>query len=137
MKQETKCLHSGYVPKNGEPRQMPIYQSTTFKYDSSDAMGRLFDLEDSGYFYSRLQNPSNDMTAAKIADLEGGIAAMLTSQKKAVEDKLKEDGLKNTPKPQGAGGNDGLTSAEKIAEKLATDRATIAKTAAEGLKKYI
>ena len=72
MKQETKCLHSGYVPKNGEPRQMPIYQSTTFKYDSSDAMGRLFDLEDSGYFYTRLQNPSNDMTAAKIADLEGG-----------------------------------------------------------------
>lgn len=65
------------------------------------------------------------------------IAAMLTSQKKAVEDKLKEDGLKNAPKPQGAGGNDGLTSAEKIAEKLATDRATIAKTAAEGLKKYI
>ena len=77
MKQETKCLHSGYVPKNGEPRQMPIYQSTTFKYDSSDAMGRLFDLEDSGYFYTRLQNPSNDMTAAKIADLEGGVAAML------------------------------------------------------------
>lgn len=83
MKQETKCLHSGYVPKNGEPRQMPIYQSTTFKYDSSDAMGRLFDLEDSGYFYSRLQNPSNDMTAAKIADLEGGIAAMLTSSGQA------------------------------------------------------
>ena len=83
MKQETKCLHSGYVPKNGEPRQMPIYQSTTFKYDSSDAMGRLFDLEDSGYFYTRLQNPSNDMTAAKIADLEGGIAAMLTSSGQA------------------------------------------------------
>ena len=83
MKQETKCLHSGYVPKNGEPRQMPIYQSTTFKYDSSDAMGRLFDLEDSGYFYSRLQNPSNDMTAAKIADLEGGVAAMLTSSGQA------------------------------------------------------
>mgnify|MGYP000237753529 FL=1 len=83
MKQETKCLHSGYVPKNGEPRQMPIYQSTTFKYDSSDAMGRLFDLEDSGYFYTRLQNPSNDMTAAKIADLEGGVAAMLTSSGQA------------------------------------------------------
>ena len=79
MKQETKCLHSGYVPKNGEPRQMPIYQSTTFKYDSSDAMGRLFDLEDSGYFYTRLQNPSNDMTAAKIADLEGGVAALATA----------------------------------------------------------
>ena len=83
MKQETKCLHSGYVPKNGEPRQMPIYQSTTFKYDSSDAMGRLFDLEDSGYFYTRLQNPSNEMTAAKIADLEGGVAAMLTSSGQA------------------------------------------------------
>ena len=83
MKQETKCLHSGYVPKNGEPRQMPIYQSTTFKYDSSDAMGRLFVLEDSGYFYTRLQNPSNDMTAAKIADLEGGVAAMLTSSGQA------------------------------------------------------
>ena len=83
MKQETKCLHSGNVHKNGEPRQMPIYQSTTFKYDSSDAMGRLFDLEDSGYFYTRLQNPSNDMTAAKIADLEGGVAAMLTSSGQA------------------------------------------------------
>ena len=83
MNQETKCLHSGYVPKNGEPRQMAIYQSSTFKYDSSDAMGRLFDLEDSGYFYTRLQNPSNDMTAAKIADLEGGVAAMLTSSGQA------------------------------------------------------
>ena len=77
MKTETKCLHAGYEPKNGEPREVPIYQSTTFKYDSSLQMGRLFDLEDSGYFYSRLQNPTNDIVASKIAALEGGIAAML------------------------------------------------------------
>lgn len=83
MKTETKCLHSGYEPKNGEPRQLPICQSTTFKYDSSDAMGRLFDLEDSGYFYTRLQNPTNDAVAAKIADLEGGVAGMLTSSGQA------------------------------------------------------
>ena len=67
MKTETKCLHAGYEPKNGEPREVPIYQSTTFKYDSSLQMGRLFDLEDSGYFYSRLQNPTNDIVASKIA----------------------------------------------------------------------
>ena len=66
MKTETKCLHAGYEPKNGEPREVPIYQSTTFKYDSSLQMGRLFDLEDSGYFYSRLQNPTNDIVASKI-----------------------------------------------------------------------
>lgn len=83
MKTETKCLHSGYEPKNGEPRQLPICQSTTFKYDSSDAMGRLFDLEDSGYFYTRLQNPTNDAVAAKIADLEGGVAGMITSSGQA------------------------------------------------------
>ncbi len=83
MKQETKCLHSGYEPKNGEPRQVPIYQSTTFKYDSSDDMGKLFDLEASGYFYTRLQNPTNDFVAAKIADLEGGVAGMLTSSGQA------------------------------------------------------
>ncbi len=83
MKTETKCLHSGYTPKNGEPRQLPIYQSTTFKYESSDAMGRLFDLEDSGYFYTRLQNPTNDAVAARIADLEGGVAGMLTSSGQA------------------------------------------------------
>lgn len=83
MKKETKCLHSGYAPKNGEPRQIPIYQSTTFKYDSSDDMGKLFDLEASGYFYTRLQNPTNDLTAAKIADLEGGAAGMLTSSGQA------------------------------------------------------
>lgn len=69
--------------KNGEPREVPIYQSTTFKYDSSLQMGRLFDLEDSGYFYSRLQNPTNDIVASKIAALEGGIAAMLTSSGQA------------------------------------------------------
>lgn len=83
MRNETKCLHSGYEPKNGEPRQLPIYQSTTFKYDSSDEMGRLFDLEASGYFYTRLQNPTNDAVAAKIADLEGGVAGMLTSSGQA------------------------------------------------------
>lgn len=83
MKQETKCLHSGYEPKNGEPRQLPIYQSTTWKYATSDEMGKLFDLEANGYFYTRLQNPTNDAVAAKIADLEGGVAAMLTSSGQA------------------------------------------------------
>ncbi len=76
---ETKCLHSGYAPKKGQPRVLPIYQSTTFKYDTSDEMGRLFDLEEDGYFYTRLQNPTNDAVAAKINDLEGGAAAILTS----------------------------------------------------------
>lgn len=80
---ETKCIHSGYEPKNGEPRMIPIVQSTTFKYDTSEAMGKLFDLEASGYFYSRLQNPTNDYVAAKIAALEGGTAAMLTSSGQA------------------------------------------------------
>jgi O-acetylhomoserine (thiol)-lyase len=80
---ETKCIQSGYTPKNGEPRVIPIYQSTTFKYENSDAMGRLFDLEDSGYFYTRLQNPTNDAVAAKICDMEGGVAAMLTSSGQA------------------------------------------------------
>lgn len=79
----TKCVQSGYEPANGEPRQMPIIQSTTFKYSSSDQMGRLFDLEESGYFYTRLQNPTNDMVAAKICDMEGGVAAMLTSSGQA------------------------------------------------------
>lgn len=83
MKTETKCLHAGYEPTNGEPRQVPIYQSTTFKYDSSDDMGKLFDLEASGYFYTRLQNPTNDAVAAKIAALEGGVAGMLTSSGQA------------------------------------------------------
>ncbi len=80
---ETKCIHSGYQPKNGEPRQLPIIQSTTFKYDSGEEMGKLFDLEASGYFYSRLQNPTCDNVAAKICDLEGGVAAMLTSSGQA------------------------------------------------------
>ena len=79
----TKCVQSGYKPKNGEPRVMPIIQSTTFLYESSEQMGRLFDLEESGYFYSRLQNPSCDNVAAKIADIEGGSAAMLTSSGQA------------------------------------------------------
>ncbi|MBO7424623.1 MAG: aminotransferase class V-fold PLP-dependent enzyme [Clostridiales bacterium] len=80
---ETKCVQAGYTPKNGEPRQLPIWQSTTWKYGSSEAMGRLFDLEDSGYFYTRLQNPTNDMAAAKLCELEGGFAAMLTSSGQA------------------------------------------------------
>ncbi len=80
---ETKCIQSGYEPGNGEPRIVPIYQSTTFKYSSSEQMGRLFDLGDSGYFYTRLQNPTNDAVAAKICDLEGGVAAMLTSSGQA------------------------------------------------------
>ena len=79
----TKCVQAGYTPGNGEPRQIPIIQSTTFKYDSSAEMGKLFDLEASGYFYSRLQNPTNDHVAAKIAALEGGSAAMLTSSGQA------------------------------------------------------
>ena len=83
MRIETKCIQAGYVPGNGEPRQIPIIQSTTFKYDTSEAMGRLFDLEDSGYFYSRLQNPTCDNVAAKICALEGGTAAMLTSSGQA------------------------------------------------------
>ena len=80
---ETKCIQSGYTPKNGESRVVPIYQSTTFKYDNSDHMGKLFDLEASGYFYTRLQNPTNDAVAAKICDMEGGAAAMLTSSGQA------------------------------------------------------
>ena len=80
---ETKCIQSGYTPKNGEPRVLPIYQSTTFKYDDSDQMGKLFDLEASGYFYTRLQTPTNDAVAAKICDMEGGYAAMLTSSGQA------------------------------------------------------
>ena len=80
---ETKCIQSGYEPGNGEARVLPIYQSTTFRYISSEQMGRLFDLEESGYFYTRLQNPTNDAVAAKICDLEGGVAAMLTSSGQA------------------------------------------------------
>ena len=80
---ETKCVQGGYTPGNGEPRQIPIIQSTTFKYESSAEMGKLFDLEASGYFYSRLQNPTNDTVAAKICEMEGGTAAMLTSSGQA------------------------------------------------------
>ncbi len=80
---ETICVQGGYTPKNGEPRQIPIVQSTTFKYDTSEDMAKLFDLEASGYFYTRLQNPTNDYVAAKIAELEGGTAAMLTSSGQA------------------------------------------------------
>lgn len=79
----TKCIHSGWQPKNKEPRALPIYQSTTFKFDSSIDMAKCFDLKDSGYFYSRLQNPTSDAVASKIADLEGGVAAILTSSGQA------------------------------------------------------
>ena len=83
LNQETLCVQAGWTPTNGEPRVLPIYQSTTFKYDSSEQMAKLFDLEASGYFYTRLQNPTNDAVAAKIAALEGGVAAMLTSSGQA------------------------------------------------------
>ena len=79
----TKCIHSGYTPSKGEPCALPIYQSTTFKYDTTAEMGDLFDLKAEGYFYTRLQNPTNDAVAAKIADLEGGVAALLTSSGQA------------------------------------------------------
>jgi len=82
-KKDTQCVQAGYTPKNGEPRIMPIIQSTTFKYDSSNEMGKLFDLESSGYFYSRLQNPTCDNVASKICELEGGIGAVLTSSGQA------------------------------------------------------
>ena len=82
-KMNTKCVQGGYTPGNGEPRQIPIIQSTTFKYETSDEMGKLFDLEKDGYFYTRLQNPTNDYVAAKICDMEGGSAAMLTSSGQA------------------------------------------------------
>ena len=80
---ETICVQGGYTPKNGEPRQIPIYQSTTFKYDTSEDMGKLFDLEATGYFYTRLQNPTNDYVAARLTQLEGGTAGMLTSSGQA------------------------------------------------------
>lgn len=83
MEKETICVQAGWKPKNGEPRVLPIYQSTTFKYETSEQMGKLFDLEESGYFYTRLQNPTNDCVAAKICELEGGVAAMLTSSGQA------------------------------------------------------
>ena len=83
QKRNTICVQGGWKPKNGEPRVLPIYQSTTFKYSTSDEMGQLFDLEKAGYFYTRLQNPTNDFVASKIAELEGGVAAMLTSSGQA------------------------------------------------------
>lgn len=83
MKPSTICVQGGWQPRKGEPRQLPIYQSTTFKYDNSEQMARLFDLEDTGYFYTRLQNPTNDAVADKIAKLEGGVAAMLTASGQA------------------------------------------------------
>ena len=79
----TKCVQAGYTPKSGEPRVLPIIQSTTFKYDTSEAMGRLFDLEEAGYFYTRLSNPTSDCVAAKLCALEGGTAAMLLSSGQA------------------------------------------------------
>ena len=83
MKKSTECVHAGWTPAKGEPRALPIYQSTTFKYETSEQMARLFDLQDSGYFYTRLQNPTNDAVAAKIGTLEGGVAGMLTSSGQA------------------------------------------------------
>lgn len=83
MKTDTLCVQGGWQPQKGEPRVLPIYQSTTFKYDNSEQMARLFDLKDTGYFYTRLQNPTNDAVASKIAQLEGGVAAMLTSSGQA------------------------------------------------------
>ena len=80
---ETRCVRGGYTPKNGEPRQIPIYQSTTFRYETSEEMGKLFDLEASGYFYTRLQNPTNDLVAQKITEMEGGAFGMLTSSGQA------------------------------------------------------
>ena len=83
MELGTKCIRAGYKPGNGEPRQVPIIQSTTFRYETSEHMGKLFDLEAEGYFYSRLQNPTCDLVAAKITALEGGTAGMLTSSGQA------------------------------------------------------
>ena len=83
MNRDTICVQGGYTPGNGEPRQIPIIQSTTFKYDTSEDMGKLFDLEADGYVYSRLQNPTCDAVARKISALEGGAAAMLTSSGQA------------------------------------------------------
>ena len=80
FKPETLCVQAGWTPKKGEPRVLPIYQSTTFKYETSEQMARLFDLEESGYFYTRLQNPTNDAVAAKIAALEGGVAGISARQ---------------------------------------------------------
>ena len=85
---ETKCVQEGWKPKNGEPRILPIIQSTTYKYESSQQMGDLFDLKDSGYFYTRLANPTNDFAAARLCSLEGGVGAMLTSSGQAASSSL-------------------------------------------------
>ena len=90
-KPATICIQSGWKPKNGEPRVLPIYQSTTFKYETSEQMGRLFDLEEDGYFYTRLANPTNDAVAEKICELEGGVAAMLTSSGQAANNDLRRN----------------------------------------------
>ena len=90
MRLDTICVQGGWKPGNGEARVLPIYQSTTFKYDTSEHMGKLFDLEENGYFYTRLQNPTNDCVAAKIAELEGGVAAMLTSSGQAANCLLRQ-----------------------------------------------
>lgn len=83
LRPETLCVQAGWTPKKGEPRVLPIYQSTTFKYETSEQMAKLFDLEEPGFFYTRLQNPTNEAVARKIADLEGGVAAILTSSGQA------------------------------------------------------
>ena len=83
LRPETLCVQAGWAPKKGEPRVLPIYQSTTFKYETSEQMAKLFDLEESGFFYTRLQNPTNEAVARKIAELEGGVAAILTSSGQA------------------------------------------------------
>ena len=83
LRPETLCVQAGWTPRKGEPRVLPIYQSTTFKYETSEQMAKLFDLEEEGYFYSRLQNPTCDLVAKKICELEGGTAAMLTSSGQA------------------------------------------------------
>ena len=83
LRPETLCVQAGWTPKKGEPRVLPIYQSTTFKYETSEQMAKLFDLEEAGFFYTRLQNPTNEAVARKIAELEGGVAAILTSSGQA------------------------------------------------------
>lgn len=93
MKIETKCIQEGYKPKNGEPRVLPIYQSTTFKYDTCDYMGKLFDLEAEGYFYTRLANPTVGCVEEKVAQLEGGVGAMMTASGQAATLIGRHDGL--------------------------------------------
>ena len=102
----TRCVQAGYSPKNGEPRQIPIIQSTTFKYESSAEMGRLFDLEASGYFYSRLQNPTNDAVAARIAALEGGVGEVEAVGLDEMQPRSRHHA--GPPDVAGVGGNLGL-----------------------------